>query len=304
MRLYAIATVAAACAIAALFLGGCGTKNDTTSTEEVLAPIQIKGSDTMINLVQIFSEKFMEKNPNAEISVTGGGSGTGIAALINGKCDIANASREMKQTEITMAEEQGQKVKRVIVARDGLSVIVNENNTIDKLTMEEIGRIFRGEIVNWKDLGGSDVEINMYGRQSSSGTFVFFRELVVRGEYSQDMKGMNGNAQIVEAVGNDESGIGYVGVGYAKGATKIKILKVAASAGGDYASPLVAEDVKSGKYPISRPLNQYIAGEATGTVRKLIEFELSEEGMKIVETEGFFPPTPEDRELTKAAIGF
>jgi len=253
--------------------------------------VQIKGSDTLINLVQKLTEVYMEQNPGELFAITGGGSGTGIAALINKKCDIANASRLMKAKEVARAAEKGVQAKRVVIAMDGLSVITNGGNLVDKLTLDKIGKIFRGEITNWKDVGGTDMPITLYGRQSNSGTFVFFRDAVLKGDYSQKMRRMNGNAQIVEAVKEDISGIGYVGVGYVKGAAGIElnVLKVAARAGADYASPLNASEVKSGKYPISRPLNQYLNGSPTGMVKDFIAFELSEQGQEIIEQEGFFP---------------
>lgn len=265
--------------------------------------LQIKGSDTLINLVQRLAEEYMEKNPEKYIAVTGGGSGTGIAALINGKCDIANASRLMKSKEVTQANDRGIDAKRVVIAVDGLSVITNAGNSVDKLTMDEIGKIFRGEITNWRDVGGGDLPITLYGRQSNSGTFVFFMDAVLKGDYSQKMNRMNGNAQIVEAVRQDTSGIGYVGVGYVKEAPGINVVKVASRAGADYASPLNSNDVKSGKYPIARPLNQYVNGSPKGPTRDFISFELSPEGQRIVEQEGFFPIPDEYREFNKESVG-
>ena len=261
--------------------------------------LQIKGSDTLINLVQRLAEVYMEKNPGSYIAITGGGSGTGVAALINEKCNIANASRLMKPKEINQASERGVDVKRVVIAMDGLSVITNPNNSIDKLTVDQIGKVFRGEITNWKELGGNDMNITLYGRQSNSGTFVFFRDAILKGDYSQKMNRMNGNAQIVEGIKQDSSGIGYVGVGYVKDASGLTIVRVAAREGGDYASPLNASDVKSGKYPISRPLNQYINGSPKGTVREFLEFELSQEGQRVVEEEGFFQIPNEYEEFNK-----
>ena len=265
---------------------------------------QIKGSDTLINLVQKLAESFMEKNPGKYIAITGGGSGTGIAALINGRCDIADASRLMKPKEIAQANERGVDPKRVVIAMDGLSVITNLKNPVAKLTMDEIGKIFRGEFTNWKEVGGNDVAITLYGRQSNSGTFVFFRSAVLKGDYSQRMNRMNGNAQIVEAIKQDISGIGYVGVGYVKGAgNKLNIIKVASRAGGEYKSPLNSDDVKSGKYPIARPLNQYVNGSPKGTASDFIVFELSVDGQKIVEQEGFFPIPDEYRAFNKKSVG-
>ncbi|MCK4881633.1 MAG: PstS family phosphate ABC transporter substrate-binding protein [Candidatus Omnitrophica bacterium] len=283
-----------------LILGLAFLWNTNVQAQEML---QIKGSDTLINLVQKLAEEYMAENPGAYIAVTGGGSGTGIAALINKKCDIANASRLMKSKEIAQASEGGVDVKRVVIAMDGLSVITNPGNPIDKLTLGEIGRIFRGEVTNWKEVGGNDVPITLYGRQSNSGTFVFFRDAVLKGDYSQKMNRMNGNAQIVEGIKQDVSGIGYVGVGYVKDAAGLTILKVAAKAGGTYASPLNSEDVKSGKYPISRPLNQYINGSPEGAVKAFLEYEISVTGQRVVEEEGFFPIPGEYEEFnTKAGL--
>jgi phosphate transport system substrate-binding protein len=264
---------------------------------------QIKGSDTLINLVQRLSEVYMEENRGSYIAVTGGGSGTGIAALINGKTDIANASRLMKPKEITKAMNAGISPKRVVIAMDGLSVIVNGNNPVTKLTMGQIGKIFRGEATSWSEFGGPNKPITLYGRQSNSGTFVLFRDMVLKGDYSQRMKRMNGNSQIVEAIKTDVTGIGYVGVGYVKDARGITVLEVASYEGAPYASPLNPQDVKSGKYPIARPLNQYVNGTPTGAVRDFIAFELSPEGQRIVEEEGFFPIPKEYIDYNKKAIG-
>ena len=265
--------------------------------------VQVKGSDTLINLVQRLSESYMEENPGKFIAVTGGGSGTGIAALINGKCDIANASRLMKDKEIAQAQDGGINPKRIVVAIDGLCVITNLKNRISKLTVDEVGKIFRGEITNWKELGGDDVSITLYGRQSNSGTYEFLKDVVLKGDYSSRMRRMNGNAQIVEAVKQDISGIGYVGVGYVKEEKGLIVLDIAASAGGEYSSPLNLNDVKTGKYPITRPLNQYINGTPKGEVRDFILFELSKEGQKIVEEEGFFSLPDEYRQFNNKALG-
>jgi phosphate transport system substrate-binding protein len=279
----------------ALFLAGAST----VWAQDML---QIKGSDTLINLVQRLAEEYMEKYPGEYIAVTGGGSGTGIAALINGKCDIANASRLMKSKEVEQANGRGVDPKRVVIAMDGLSVIVHKDNPVDRLTMDQIGKIFRGEVTNWREVGGKDAPITLYGRQSNSGTFVFFRDAVLKADYSQKMNRMNGNAQIVEAVRQDVSGIGYVGVGYVKDVQGLTVLKVASSAKADYASPLSTSDVKSGKYPIARPLNQYINGSPQGKVKAFLDFELSAEGQRIVEEEGFFQVPQEYEEFNAKSL--
>jgi len=245
-------------------------------------------------LVQRLSEVFMKKNPGVNIAVTGGGSGTGIAALINKQTDIANSSRELSSKEEESAKQKGVQPFRVVFATDGISVIVHPENPVQKLTLEQLGKIFKGEITDWKEVGGKGGKISLYGRQSNSGTFVFFREFVVKADYSPHMKSMNGNAQIAEGIKKDREGIGYVAVGYVvdqKGEVMsgIKIINVSKEGQSEAFSPTIMDNVITGKYPISRPLNQYLNGKPTGKLLDIIKFEISEEGQKIVRQEGFFP---------------
>ena len=265
--------------------------------------VQIKGSDTLINLVQKLAEVYMQKHPGASIAVTGGGSGTGIAALVNRKCDIADASRGIKASEVADANSKGIDPKRVIVAIDGLSVIVNAQNPVTKLTVDQIGKIYRGEAKSWSEFGGNDSPITLYGRQSNSGAYDFMKENVMKGEYASSMKSMNGNAQIIEAVKQDASGIGYVGVGYAQSATGIAVLKVAVNPSMGYYDPFNAIDVKTGKYPITRPLNQYLDGMPKGLAKDFILFELSSEGQAIVEKEGFYQIPEEYQRYNDDTLG-
>ena len=257
--------------------------------------IQVKGSDTMINLVQILAEEYMAKNPRTPIAVIGGGSGTGVTALINGTCDIANTSRDWRQTEINQAWERGVKPTMFAIAVDGLSLIVNEKNPLTKLTMLQVGAIYRGEIKNWKAVGGPDRKISLYGRQSNSGTYVFLQEHVMGNKpYSLDMKEMNGTAQIIEAVLNDETAIGYVGVGYildkatGKPMKGLRVLNISKDEKSEAESPLDKEAVDTGKYPVARPLWQATNGKPRGDVAAFIRWELGPEGQKIVEREGFY----------------
>jgi len=259
--------------------------------------IQVKGSDTIVNLVQKLAEVYMQKYPGVKIAVTGGGSGTGIAGIINKKCDIGNASRSISAKEIELAAAAGIDPSRVVIAIDGLSVIVNANNPVRQLTVEQIGAIFKGKVTNWSEVGGPNMPITLYGRQSNSGTYGFFREMVLKAEYSPKMRSMNGNAQIVEAVKADPTGIGYVGVGYVRGASGLTVLGVALKEGMPYASPLDQAAVDSGAYPIARPLYQYVGGAVEGAVLDFMKFETSAEGQGIVEKEGFFPITEEYRGL-------
>ncbi|MDD5422361.1 MAG: PstS family phosphate ABC transporter substrate-binding protein [Candidatus Omnitrophota bacterium] len=264
---------------------------------------QIKGSDTLINMVQKLAEVYMDKKPGTGIAVTGGGSGTGIAALINKNCDIANASRQIKASEVEQANKKGVDPKRIVVAIDALSIIVSARNPVDGLTVDQIGKIYRGEIKNWSEVGGNDLPVALYGRQSNSGTYDFMKENVMFGEYSPNLKSMNGNAQIAEALKQDASGIGYVGVGYAREATGIKVLKVATKVGATYYDPFNMADVKSGRYPITRPLNQYINNTPKGLTKSFLEFELSAEGQAIVEKEGFFAIPDEYQTYNDQTLG-
>lgn len=263
-----------------IFFGGiAAAKNDM---------IEVKGSDTLINMVQVLAEKYMKSYPDVKIAVTGGGSGTGIAALINKRCNIANSSRTIKPKEVEDANNKGVDPRRVVIAIDGLCIITNISNPVNKLTVDEIGKIYRGDVKNWKELGGNDSQITLYGRQSNSGTYDFMKEVVLKGEFSPNTKAMNGNAQIVEVVRQDLGGIGYVGVGYAKEASEINIVNVASSPGLNYYSPLNISDVKNGNYPITRPLNQYLNGIPKESIKDFISYELSAEGQAIIEEQGFF----------------
>jgi phosphate transport system substrate-binding protein len=266
--------------------------------------IQVKGSDSEVNLVQRLAELFMQKNRGVNIAVTGGGSGTGITALINKQTDIANSSRELSPKEEDAAKAAGVHPFRVVFATDGISVITHPSNPLSKLTLEQIGRIFKGAITNWKEVGGADVKISLYGRQSNSGTYVFFREFVVKADYSPHMKSMNGNAQIVEAIKRDTGGIGYVAVGYVvneKGEVMsgVKILNVAKDGQSEAYSPVKMENVMSGRYPISRPLNQYLSGKPSGKLLDFIRYEIGKEGQEVVRKEGFFPVQKEWMEFNR-----
>jgi phosphate transport system substrate-binding protein len=257
--------------------------------------VQVKGSDTMVNLVQILAEEFMSQNPKARIAVLGGGSGTGISALINGTCDIADSSRDWKQKEIDQAWEKGVKPRPFAVAVDGLSIIVNEHNPLTQLTMAQVGAIYRGEVKNWKGVGGEEMKISLYGRQSNSGTYVFLMEHVMGNKpYSTDMKEMNGNAQIIEGVLADVGGVGYVGVGYivdkasGKPMKGLKVLNINKEPKAQAFSPLDKAAVDSGTYPISRPLWMATNGAPKAVAAQFIQFCIGYEGQKIDEREGFY----------------
>ncbi|MDH4222765.1 MAG: phosphate ABC transporter substrate-binding protein [candidate division Zixibacteria bacterium] len=249
--------------------------------------ITLKGSDTLLILGQKWAEIYMKKNPGTVIQVTGGGSGVGIAALINGTTDIAQASRPMKDKEKeNVLEKRGVGANEIPVALDGITVYVNEKNPVGKLTFAQLKDIFQAKITNWKQVGGKDSRIILYGRENSSGTHVFFKEHVLNNEdYAVSVQPLPGTAAIVNAVAQDEKGIGYGGVAYAKGVKEILIAKDEKS--GYY--PPTMENIISGKYPISRYLFWYTAGTPKGEVKKLIDWILSPEGQKLVEEAGYFP---------------
>ena len=256
--------------------------------------LQIKGSDTMVNLVQILAEEYMGKNPGSAIAVLGGGSGTGITGLINQTCDIANSSREWKPKEIDQAWDKGVTPRPFVIAVDGLSIIVNEKNPIARLTIAQVGALYRGEIKNWKAVGEFAKPVSLYGRQSNSGTYVFMQEFVLGNKnYSTDMKEMNGNAQIIEGVIQDEGAVGYVGVGYLfdeKGQVRkgLKVLEISKEPGGPAYLPTDKAAVDSGNYPIARPLYMATNGKPKGDAAKLLAWIVGPEGQAIVEREGFF----------------
>ena len=282
------------CLIGVVFSGCVDKKSEKRS-------IQIKGSDTMVNLVQRLAEVYMEENPEVSLAVTGGGSGTGIASLINKQTDIANCSRQMKLNEKDQAENSGVATLEIVIAMDGLALIAQKNNNISTLSLDQLSKIFKGEITNWKDLGGKDMEISLYGRQSNSGTFVYFRDAVLKGDYSPRMKRMNGNAQIVEAIRREPAAIGYVGVGYVtddKGnpLQGIKVLSLVKESESEHMNPLDQEQVKKGLYPLTRPLFQYLDSKPEGILLEFIKFELSSNGQNLVKKEGFYPVTDEYQE--------
>lgn len=266
---------------------------DKNVNKSISGKLQIKGSDTIVNLAQILAEQYMQVRPKVAVAVTGGGSGTGLAALINKQVQIADSSREINEKELAQAKANGVQPVAFVIGLDGVSFIVNESNPIKVLTQDQLGAIYRGQITNWKQVGGKDLPIVLYGRQTNSGTYSFVQEFVLKGDYSQKMMGMNGSAQIVEAVKADKSGIGYVGVSYVKDTNDkelpgLNVVSVKKDANSPAYSPLDIAAVNAGNYPISRELYQYTNGKPTGVIRDWIEFVLSPEGQKTVEAEGFF----------------
>lgn len=249
--------------------------------------VTIKGSDTMLILAQRWAESYMKENPGSVIQVTGGGSGVGIAALINGSTDICNSSRSMKRAETDKLKERfNSPGVEIAVARDGLSVYFHESNLMNQITMKQLYDVYTGAVTNWKEIGGKDARIIMYGRENSSGTYAYFKEVVLKGEdFAPQTQTLPGTAAVVNAVANDPNGIGYGGAAYGKG---IKYAKVAQDEKSEAFEPTL-ENVKSGQYPLSRYLYWYLRSKPTGDIKKLVDFALSDEGQKIVAEVGYFP---------------
>lgn len=248
--------------------------------------ITVKGSDTMVILSQKWAEIYMKKNPGTTIQVTGGGSGVGIAALINGSTDIANSSRPIKPAELEKVKAKYNKSSiQIACAKDGLSVFLNKANPVNELTIDQLGAIFSGKITNWKQVGGSDAKIQLYGRESSSGTFEFFKEHVVKTDFAPTCQTLPGTAAIINAVKKDKLGIGYGGAAYAEGVKDCKVKKDAKSKG---VLPTAAT-IKNKTYPISRYLFMYLKEKPTGETKKFIDWILSAEGQKVIVEVGYYP---------------
>jgi phosphate transport system substrate-binding protein len=255
--------------------------------------IQIKGSDTMVNLGQAWAEKYMEKNPTDFVAVTGGGSGTGFSSLISGTCDIAMASRSIKEKEIALAKGKGINPNEIKVALDGLAVVVNPANPVSKLTLGQLAAIFTGRITNWKEVGGKDERIVVLSREVNSGTHVYFKEHVLRKndstskeEFAPSALMLSSSQAIADEVAGNPAAVGYYGMGYIS--KKQKPLSIAKDEKSEYETPTI-ENVINGKYPISRPLFLYTNGIPQELVKKFIDFTLSKEGQDIVLATDFVP---------------
>lgn len=249
--------------------------------------ITVKGSDTMVILAQRWAEVYMSRRPDVTIQVTGGGSGTGISALINGTTDICNSSRPMKKSEKEKLKVRfntlGVEIK---AAKDGLAVYVNESSPIQELTLAQLKSIYTGQITNWKDLGGPETRIILYSRENNSGTYVYFKDNVLQGEdFSATAQNMPGTAAVVNAVAKDKNGIGYGGAAYGKGIRFVKVKSDATSAGYEP----TPENVKNGSYPITRFLYLYTRSRPTGPLKEYIDWILSDQGQEVVTKVGYFP---------------
>ncbi|WP_300564886.1 phosphate ABC transporter substrate-binding protein [Flavobacterium sp.] len=248
--------------------------------------ITVKGSDTMVILAQKWAEVYMSKHPETAIQVTGGGSGVGISALINGSTDIANSSRPIKPSEVEKIKARyGTLGVEIPCAKDGISIYLNKANGVSELTLKQIADIYTGKITNWNQVGGVDGKIKLYGRESSSGTYVYFKDYVIKKDYSPACQSLPGTAAIVNAVKKDKFGIGYGGAAYDSGVKDCKVKK-------DADSPAylpTAETIKNKTYPITRYLYMYLGSRPTGATKKYIDWILSAEGQKICTQVGYFP---------------
>jgi phosphate transport system substrate-binding protein len=268
--------------ILALGICGCGGQSGAPGKS-----ITIKGSDTMVILGQRWAETYMKEHPDARIQVTGGGSGTGIAALINGGTDICEASRPMKDKEKEMVRtRQGKDVSEIPVALDGIAIYVPLSSSIQSLTKAQLRSIYTSAVTNWRDVGGKDQRIVAYSRENNSGTYVFFKEHVLNNEdFGRDIQTLPGTAAIVNAVSKDPASLGYGGIAYATG---IKAIAVRADEKSEAVSPSL-ETIESGKYPLSRQLFFYTIGAPAGEVKAFIDWVKSPEGQKICEAVGYYP---------------
>lgn len=274
-------------------LSACGTSSNPTSGVAASAYIQNVGSDTIVNLALAWAERYQQEHPEVRISVSGGGSGTGIAALINGTVDIANASRQIKPEEVKAAEANGIDPQEYVIARDAIAVIVNPENPVNKLTLEQISKIYRGEINNWQELGGEDRPIVRLSRETNSGTHVYFLESVIRlGDpknkeiFSADTLLLPSSEGIIAEISENPNAIGYDGLGYV---TKtVKVLALSKDPTGTYVLPSV-ETVNDNSYPISRDLYMYTGKNPSAAVQAYLEWIKGTEAQKIVGQLGFVP---------------
>lgn len=284
------------CACIAVVVGllaSCAAPGAARDLSEAPAvAIENMGSDTLVNLALAWAEDYMTLHPEVRISVTGGGSGTGIAALINGTVDIANASREMKPEEIERARANGIEPREFVVARDAIAVVVHPSNPVAGLTLQQIAALYTGEITNWQAVGGEDRAVVLLSRESNSGTYVYFLENVLRlGDptsqalFSPDTLLMPSSEGISAEIRQNPNAIGYDGLGYVT--PDQKMVAVAKASGDDYVLPSV-DTVNSGAYPISRPLYMYTAGEPQGIVKAYLDWILTEGQVRVGEL-GFVP---------------
>ena len=265
-----------------IIISGCSKDGDPDKNK-----VTIKGSDTMARLVSSWAERYMEKNSRIEISVTGGGSGTGIEALLNNTTDIAASSRSIRKKETASALKKKIKLVSTVVAKDGIAVIVNKANKISSIPLELLSLIYTGDITNWSNVGGSDKKIDVLSRGLNSDIYIFFQKYILRKDDYAKGTLFGPTSFLAQTVNDNENAIGYVELRYVDDSGEnVKTLAIKTSKGNVFPSE---ETVKSGEYPIALPLLFYVNGEAAGNVKAFIDFCLSAEGQKIVSEIGFVP---------------
>ena len=268
--------------------GGSGAAASSAAPAEAKAQtLTIKGSDTMVILGQRWAEAYMKAHPGAIVQVTGGGSGTGIAALINGSTEICQASRPMKPAEkADLKAKRNAEAVEIPVALDALAVYVNEKSPVQEISIPALAKIYMGESTAWKDVGGPDKKITVYGRENNSGTYGYFKEHVLGNkDFTPAVQTLAGTSAVANAVKGDETGIGYGGIAYLEGVRALKVKK-------DDASPAVAASLQTaqdGSYPLARNLYFYTAGQPSETARAFIGFVQGEAGQKVIEAVGYYP---------------
>jgi len=280
-------------AVGSLLLSGCGSSSGSSSGPGASVYVQNKGSDTIVNLALAWAERYQQVRPEVRISVSGGGSGTGLAALISGTVDIANASRQIKPEEVKAAEANGIEPQEYVIARDAIAVIVHPDNPVNQLNLEQISKIYLGEINNWKELGGEDRPIVRLSRETNSGTHVYFLESVIRlGDkenkeiFSADTLLLPSSEGIIAEVSENPNAIGYDGLGYVT--SSVKVLALSKDPAEPYVLPSV-ETVNNGSYPISRDLYMYTGKDPSAAVQAYLEWIMGVEAQEIVSTLGFVP---------------
>jgi phosphate transport system substrate-binding protein len=290
MRLFSLALIATGLLIACTRTdpspAPTGSSSPLAAAPEK-ATLSVKGSDTMVILGQRWAETYMNANPGVSVQVTGGGSGTGIAALINGTTDICEASRPMKDKEKDDTQaKRGARAVEIKVALDALAVYVNEKNPIKEISIPALSKIYKGDTTTWKDVGGANHAVVLYGRENNSGTYGYFKEHVLENkDFAAAVQTLAGTSAVASAVKGDAFGIGYGGIAYLEG---IRALKVKKDDTSDAIAPSL-ETAQNGTYPIARFLYFYTAGEPTGLAKRFIDWVKSPDGQKVIELVGYYP---------------
>ncbi|WKK60402.1 PstS family phosphate ABC transporter substrate-binding protein [Sphingobacterium sp. BN32] len=274
-----------------MFFNSCSTNTNS---------IKMKGSDTEVNLAVNLAEQFTELDPTFSIAISGGGSGLGITSLMNGQADIANSSRPLSDEEIEQFKEKNIELKTIVFAEDATAFVVHKDLPLEELTVDTLGLILSGKIKNWNEIIDFDEPINIYGRQSSSGTHSFIKKKL-KIEFANTAKEMTGNAQIIEGVKADKTGIGYVGAGYVahdpNSSQKVKIVKIRENAAAIAYSPLDPEAINNSKYYFQRPLYQFVLAKSWEKVRPFINFERGGIGRKLIEEHGYYTLENQQHEI-------